>query len=118
MTSITEQARDILTHIATLGNRSSQNQDKRPNTQSKKQQNKRDESEGEISFGEELNEIFESKSETREAEGKLSSEQDPCNSQTSEIDKDLLSEEKEQEYKTILENVVKNVHSSLGMFSC
>lgn len=104
--SITEQARDILTHIATMGNKSCQNE----------QQNETDESE--ISFGEELNEILESNSKTGETEGKLSTEQDLCTVQASEISADLLSEEKELEYKKILENIVKNVQSSLGTFAC
>ncbi|CAB4008105.1 Hypothetical predicted protein [Paramuricea clavata] len=101
LTSITEQARDILTHIAIMGKNSCQNE----------QQNETDESE--ISFGEELNEILESNSKTGETEGKLSTEQDLCIVPASEISADLLSEEKELEYKKILENIVKNVESSL-----
>jgi Mg2+ and Co2+ transporter CorA len=71
---------------------------------------------GEISFGEELKEIFESNSETGDGERKLSSEQDVFDIQASGVNVHL-SEEKQLEYKRILENIVQDVQSSLGRFS-
>ena len=113
LTNITAQALDILKHIATLGNNSCHSQEGTLENKDKEQNKTKEESEGEISFGEELNEIFESNSETGEHERKLNAEQDSCDIQTSEVDV-YLSEEKEVEYKKILENVVKDVQSSLG----
>lgn len=113
LTGITEQARDILTHIASLGEKSHQIQERRPasgNNEQSNQPNETEECEGE------LNEILDSSSKTSEADGSLSAGNNSCKVEKSELSKDLLSAEKEQEYKEILEDVVKNVQSSLGMF--
>ena len=100
LTGITEQARDILTHIASLGEKSHQSN----------QLNETEECEGE------LDEILDSSSKTSEANGSSSAENNSCKVKESELSTDLLSAEKEQEYKEILEDVVKNVQSSLGTF--
>ena len=111
LTGITEQARDILIHIASLGNKSYQIRD----TQYKEQKNQED-SQEEISFGEELNDILDSN--LSEAGERLNAGENPCNIKESDVSTDVLSEEKEQKYKKMLQNVVKNVQSSLGTFTC
>jgi Mg2+ and Co2+ transporter CorA len=115
LTKITEQAQDVLRHIATFGNNSSQNQG---GLEAKNEEGNKttEDDKGEISFGEELKEIFESNSETGDGERKLGSEQDVFDIQASEVNVHL-SEEKQLEYKRILENIVQDVQSSLGRFS-
>ena len=115
LTRITEQAHDILRHIATFGNNSSQSQGG-VEAENEEQNKATEDDKGEISFGEELKEIFESNSETGDGKRKLSSEQDVFDIQASGVNVDL-SEEKQLEYKRILENIVQDVQSSLGRFS-
>ena len=84
-----------------------QNQQNTVKNQIQQQQNTPKEGEEDISFGEELSEMLESNAVVRDD-----------NRKASEINVEFVSEEKEQEYRKILNEVVKNVQCSLGMYFC
>ncbi|XP_028391661.1 VPS9 domain-containing protein 1-like isoform X2 [Dendronephthya gigantea] len=104
LTKISEQARDIITHITKMEITNFRHKEKPEDIQHPEQT--QEESDEKISFGEELSEIRELREETNE--GAINTAQDSY-----ENVENFLSENQEQEYQKILIDVVNNVQSSL-----